>query len=61
MAKDPDFSSIGDASFARLKNGIDGEQAYNAYVGRALVTFIVRRVYVSCFSLKKLILSTWIF
>jgi len=42
IAKDPDFSSIGDASFARVKNQTNGEQAYNAYVGRALVTFIVR-------------------
>jgi len=50
VAKDPDFSSIGEASFARLKNAINGEQAYNAYVGRALVTFVVRHVCVSCCS-----------
>lgn len=43
VAKDPDFNSIGDASFARLR-GSDhtGEQVYHAYVGRALVTFIIR-------------------
>ncbi|KIM46541.1 hypothetical protein M413DRAFT_64889 [Hebeloma cylindrosporum] len=42
VAKDPDFNSIGDASFARMKNATTGEQVYNAYIGRALVTFIVR-------------------
>jgi len=42
IAKDPDFNSIGDASFARLKNADAGEQVYNAYVGRALVTFMIR-------------------
>ncbi|KAF8165691.1 hypothetical protein B0H34DRAFT_649658 [Crassisporium funariophilum] len=42
VAKDPDFNSIGDASFARLKSVDAGEQVYHAYVGRALVTFIVR-------------------
>ncbi|KAJ3516814.1 hypothetical protein NLJ89_g889 [Agrocybe chaxingu] len=47
IAKDPDFNSIGDASFARLKNADTGEQIYNAYVGRALVTFIVRWRHVS--------------
>lgn len=61
VAKDPDFNSIGDASFARLKNAINGEQAYNAYVGRALVTFVIRHVCVSCCSLKRLALLTWIF
>ncbi|KAF8961115.1 hypothetical protein BDZ97DRAFT_1905651 [Flammula alnicola] len=42
IAKDPDFNSIGDASFARLKMAVVGEQVYNAYVGRALVTFTMR-------------------
>jgi len=60
IAKDPDFNSIGDASFARLNNATTGEQVYNAYVGRALVTFIVRCVCVSCRCLKELILSTWV-
>lgn len=46
VAKDPDFNGIGDASFARLKNTpVDsGEQIYHGYVGKALVTFIVRCV-----------------
>ena len=47
VAKDPNFNSIGDASFARMNNATNGEQVYNAYVGRALVTFIVRHVCVS--------------
>lgn len=42
IARDPDFNSIGDASFARLKSAEAGEQMYNAYVGRALVTFLIR-------------------
>ncbi|KAF9567434.1 hypothetical protein CPC08DRAFT_681331 [Agrocybe pediades] len=43
VAKDPDFNSIGDASFARLRNSDNStEQTYHAYVGRALVTFIIR-------------------
>lgn len=42
VGKDPDFNSIGDASFARLK-GVDiKEQVYHAYVGKALVTFNMR-------------------
>lgn len=51
VAKDPDFAAIGEASFARLKY-IDpgdntGEQVYSGYVGKALVTFIVRWACVS--------------
>ncbi|TFK43887.1 hypothetical protein BDQ12DRAFT_596679 [Crucibulum laeve] len=42
VGKDPDFNSIGDASFARLKNVDAKEQVYHAYVGKALVSFIVR-------------------
>jgi len=42
VAKDPDFNSIGEASFARLKSADAGEQVYQAYVGRALVSFIIR-------------------
>lgn len=42
IGKDPDFNSIGDASFARIKEQQSCEQVYNAYVGRALVSFIVR-------------------
>ena len=44
VGKDPDFHSIADASFARMKSAGNGEQVYNAYVGKALVTFIVRCV-----------------
>ena len=44
IGKDPDFNSIGDASFARVKEQQSHEQVYNAYVGRALVSFIVRWV-----------------
>jgi hypothetical protein len=42
FGKDPDFNSIGDASFGRLKVQDSNQQVYNAYVGRALVTFIFR-------------------
>ncbi|PPQ63143.1 hypothetical protein CVT24_005783 [Panaeolus cyanescens] len=42
VAKDPDFNSIGDASYARLKTVDSTEQVYHGYVGRALVTFVVR-------------------
>ncbi|PPQ67596.1 hypothetical protein CVT25_012090 [Psilocybe cyanescens] len=42
IAKDPDFNSIGDASFARMKSDEAGQQIYNTYVGRALVTFIIK-------------------
>ncbi|KAF6761984.1 hypothetical protein DFP72DRAFT_1041456 [Ephemerocybe angulata] len=44
IGKDPDFNSIGDASFARLKHQDVQEQVYNAFVGRALVSFTVRWV-----------------
>lgn len=42
VAKDPDFNSIGDASFARLRTLDSKEQIYHGYVGKALVTFNVR-------------------
>ncbi|EAU84199.2 hypothetical protein CC1G_08129 [Coprinopsis cinerea okayama7 len=42
FGKDPDFNSIGDASFGRLKVQDSNQQVYNAYVGRALVTFTFR-------------------
>ncbi|KAF9476990.1 hypothetical protein BDN70DRAFT_881703 [Pholiota conissans] len=42
IAKDPDFNSIAEASFARLKTTVVGEQVYNAYVGRALVAFTIK-------------------
>ena len=42
VAKDPDFNTIGNASFARLRNLDGGEQVYHGYVGKALVTFTIR-------------------
>ncbi|KAF9006741.1 hypothetical protein BDQ17DRAFT_1389501 [Cyathus striatus] len=42
VGKDPDFNSIGDASFTRLKSLDIKEQVYQAYVGRALVTFFIK-------------------
>ncbi|KAF9534588.1 hypothetical protein CPB83DRAFT_842566 [Crepidotus variabilis] len=42
VAKDPDFNSIADASFARMKSTEGNTQLYNAYVGKALVNFIVK-------------------
>lgn len=48
VGKDLDFNSIGDASFCRLKSVDSKIQIYHGFVGRALVTFIVR--YVPVFS-----------
>ncbi|KAF5371214.1 hypothetical protein D9758_004117 [Tetrapyrgos nigripes] len=42
IAKDPDFSCITDASFARLRNVSTTSQTYEAIVGRAKINFIVR-------------------
>ena len=42
VAKDPDFTAITDASFARLRSLEAGEQIYHGYVGKALVAFIVK-------------------
>ncbi|KIK03166.1 hypothetical protein K443DRAFT_488309 [Laccaria amethystina LaAM-08-1] len=42
VGKDPDFNSIGDASFARMKHADAKEQIYHAYVGRALVSFNIK-------------------
>lgn len=47
IAKDPDFNSIGDASFARQRSVDAGEQVYNSYVGRAMVTFIIKWAFFS--------------
>ncbi|KAF9057818.1 hypothetical protein BJ165DRAFT_1334693 [Panaeolus papilionaceus] len=47
VAKDPDFNSIGDASYARLKTVDSHEQVYHGYVGRALVTYIVKWQHIS--------------
>jgi hypothetical protein len=51
VGKDPDFNSIGDASFGRLKVQDASQQVYNAYVGRALVTFTFRCVHADTLSL----------
>ncbi|KAF8838379.1 hypothetical protein BDN67DRAFT_982585 [Paxillus ammoniavirescens] len=42
VGKDPDFRSIGDASFAILRNATQDMLIYQAVVGRAHVSFIVR-------------------
>ena len=42
VGRDPDFNSIAEASFARLKAAEGDRQLYNAYVGKALVTFVVK-------------------
>ena len=42
IGKDLDFSSVADASFARLKNVDTRTQVYHGSVGRAVVMFIVR-------------------
>lgn len=42
VGKDLDFNTIGEASFARLKSVDAKAQLYHGFVGRALVTFIVR-------------------
>lgn len=44
VAKDPDFSSVPDASFARLKSVTANMQIYDAYVGKARLQFVVRSV-----------------
>jgi len=42
VGKDLDFHSIGDASFVRLKSVDAKAQVYHGFIGRALVTFMVR-------------------
>ncbi|KAF8827234.1 hypothetical protein HHX47_DHR5000568 [Lentinula edodes] len=44
VGKDPDFSSIADASFARLKTVNANSQLYDGVVGRARVQFIASTV-----------------
>jgi len=44
VGRDPDFNSITDASFARMMSMEADRQVYNIYVGKALVTFIVKCV-----------------
>ncbi|KAJ3719352.1 hypothetical protein C8R42DRAFT_673570 [Lentinula raphanica] len=47
IGKNPDFSSITDASFARLKTSSANSQTYDAIVGRARVQFIVRWTHIA--------------
>ncbi|KAH7919538.1 hypothetical protein BV22DRAFT_1040794 [Leucogyrophana mollusca] len=42
VGRDPDFRSIGDASFAILRNATQDMLIYQAVVGRAHVSFIIR-------------------
>ncbi|KAJ7584346.1 hypothetical protein C8J56DRAFT_149924 [Mycena floridula] len=42
IARDPDFSSIANASFARLKTISTNTQIYDAYVGKARIQFVAR-------------------
>lgn len=44
VGRDPDFNSIADASFARMTGMEADRQVYNIFVGKALVTFIVKCV-----------------
>lgn len=44
VGRDPNFNSIPDASFARMMSMEADRQVYNIYVGKALVTFIVKCV-----------------
>ncbi|KAJ4479022.1 hypothetical protein J3R30DRAFT_2705992 [Lentinula aciculospora] len=47
VGKDPDFSSIPDASFARLKTVNANSQLYDGVVGRARVQFIARWTHIA--------------
>jgi len=47
VGKDPDFSSIVDASFARLKSADGNSQLYDGVVGRARVQFIARWTHIA--------------
>jgi len=42
IGKDPDFTSIGDASFARIRSVSPTTQVYDAFVGGARIQFFVR-------------------
>lgn len=42
IARDPDFRSIGDASFAVMQNATQDMYIYQAVLGRAHVSFIIR-------------------
>ncbi|KAF9061075.1 hypothetical protein BDP27DRAFT_378416 [Rhodocollybia butyracea] len=47
VGKDPDFSSIADASFARLKSNNVNSQVYDGVVGRARVQFIIKWTHIA--------------
>jgi len=47
VGKDPDFSSIADASFSRLKSTTSHSQLYDGVVGRARVQFIERWTHIA--------------
>ncbi|KIK64842.1 hypothetical protein GYMLUDRAFT_160769 [Collybiopsis luxurians FD-317 M1] len=47
VGKDPDFSAITDASFARLKTLNSNAQIYDGVVGRARVQFIIRWTHIA--------------
>ncbi|KAJ3987622.1 hypothetical protein F5890DRAFT_1496309 [Lentinula detonsa] len=47
VGKDPDFSAIADASFARLKSINANSQLYDGVVGRARVQFIARWTHIA--------------
>lgn len=42
IGRDPDFRSIGDASFSILRNATQDMLIYQAVLGRAHVSFIIR-------------------
>lgn len=42
VGKDLDFNTVSEASFARLKSVDARTQLYHGFVGKALVTFIIR-------------------
>ncbi|KAJ6587799.1 hypothetical protein B0H10DRAFT_812365 [Mycena sp. CBHHK59/15] len=42
VGKDPDFTALADASFARLRSVSHDAQVYDAVVGRARIQFVVR-------------------
>jgi hypothetical protein len=47
VGKDPDFSSVADASFARLTSVNGNSQLYDGVVGRARVQFIVKWTHIA--------------
>ena len=51
VGRDPDFRSVGDASFAVLRNATQDMLIYQGIVGRAHVSFIIRFVLRVTFSI----------